>query len=440
MSNIGQNAGQAKEIILNGALNPLRPFLPTALIEQWCREANHSWRKRVFGPVVTLVACVWKQLQAQASARAVEDWVATFIVPDSSRDGHDFCAARARLHLMVFERAVAHVSQQANQKAALLYHGFCVWLVDGTTMRAPRTDANKDAFGASTNILPLVRAVWLICAGSATVWQAAIGSYHDGEARLFLQLLKNLPLAGLVMGDSTFASYLSFWLAQQRQCHALCHHKSYRRDNRIRKLGYRDELHRWSKPKSWQTAFLPLLAPAPQTLDVRIISRAIRRCGYRTWTLTICTTLLNPKKYPANELIQLYLRRWNIELDIRAVKVSLELRQLTAKSPDIVYKEILSTLLAYNLVRVIMAQTELPVRSLSFERSRHLILVFSERMAEAPTPRLPQLYRDLLKLISQAVLPWQKRPPEPRCVIRHNTRYPLLRIPRQQWQVKYHAA
>jgi len=440
MNIIGQCAGRTKEIILNGALNPLRLFLPAALIEQWCREANYSWRERVFGPVVTLVACVWKQLQAQASARAVEDWLATFSISDAHRDGHDFCDARARLPLEVFERAVAHVSQQASRKAMLMYGKLCVWLVDGTTMRTPRTPENKDAFGCSSGVLPLVRAVWLICAGSATVRQAAIGSYHDGEARLFLELLMNLPVAGLVVGDSSFASFLSFWLAQQRQCHALCHHKSYRRDNRIRRLGYRDELHCWHKPVPSQSAFPSVLAPAPQALDVRIISRAIRRRGYRTWTLTICTTLLDPNTYPAEELIQLYLRRWNIELDIRSIKVSLELRQLTAKSPDIVYKEILSTLLAYNLVRATMAQTGLPVRSLSFERSRHLLLVFSERMAEAPTIRLPQLYRDLLKLIAQTTLGQQQRPPEPRCVIRRDTTYPVLHTSRQQWRASYHAA
>jgi hypothetical protein len=64
-----------KEKLLAGALNAARPLLPSELIESWCHESNYRWRERLSGPVLTLLACIKKQLEPGTSARDIEDWL-----------------------------------------------------------------------------------------------------------------------------------------------------------------------------------------------------------------------------------------------------------------------------------------------------------------------------------------------------------------------------
>jgi hypothetical protein len=104
MNIIVQERQRTKERILDAALNPIRLFLPTALIEQWCRELDYSWRERALGPVVTVLACVWQHMQPKViSARDVEDGIAEWCrdCGDITRSGSDFCKARGRLPLAV---------------------------------------------------------------------------------------------------------------------------------------------------------------------------------------------------------------------------------------------------------------------------------------------------------------------------------------------------
>ena len=109
---------------------------------------------------------------------------------------------------------------------------------------------------------------------------------------------------------------------------------------------------------------------------------------------------------------------------------------LTAKTPDVIKKEIYSGLLAYNLVQATMSLPGKEVRTLSTTRARELLLSFCDRMRDAPTVRLPQIYRQLLELIGSALVPAQERPSEPRYVIINNNRYPKLKGSRAKWKRK----
>ena len=69
------------------------------------------------------------------------------------------------------------------------------------------------------------------------------------------------------------------------------------------------------------------------------------------------TTLVDETRYTRAEISTLYRKRWHVELDFRSIKTLMKMEVLRCKSPDRVRKEISVHLLAYNLLRALMART-----------------------------------------------------------------------------------
>jgi hypothetical protein len=435
-----------REKILWRALLPIQNLLSVEQVESWCKEVGYVWRDRIFGPMVTLLACIKKELEPGVSARQIEDWVASFDIgnPENLRDGHDFCDARKRLPLAIFERALHCVGNIAAAKARLSF-GLSVRNLDGTGLKAPRTEENCSAFGHSSSnlgksVLPVVRLLCLICAATGAVIRVAMGSWKESEMRLLLGMLGSFPKNILVVGDTAFGSYLALEKLRAQDCHGLFRNHRTRRKECIERLGRGDELHLLHRPCPCDSAFPDLIRQTPRQQIVRIIRRMIHRKGYKSYELEICTTLLDPKIYLADELILLYLDRWTIEGDFRSIKHAFDIDRLTAKTPDVIKKEIYSGLLAYNVVQTMMSLSGKDVRTLSTTRARELLSDACDTMREASTIRLPQIYNHILKLIGSAVVPEQERPPEPRLVIINDNRYRKLKESRAQWKIKNHVA
>jgi hypothetical protein len=444
MKSIGDSSVRVAEKIKAAALLPVRAWLPNAEVEGWCRDAGHAWRSRVFDPLVTLAACIYKQLSRGRSARQVEDWIDGLGQRQGGGDGLDFCRARARLPEAVFNTALLSSAQQTSDRAPL-WRGLRVRHVDGTTVRAPRTPQNRRAFTCSSSpqglsILPVVRLALVFCAYTGVVLSVRIGAYTQGELRLFYAQLLQFCGGSLFIGDGAYNSYLTFWKIRQQGSHVLAPLDPTRKSTRIRCLGYKDELQEWTRSPVAVSGFPEELRQAPLRQQVRVITRVLKRKGYRSITLKLCTTLLDAQAYPAAELFEEYLRRWNLEVSLRSIKEHLGLARLTAKTPAIARKEILSALIAYNVVRLASALSGGPLLRISFERTRELLLEFSSRMTFAATIWLPTLQKNLLQLISTATLPIQERPPDPRAILQHPTCYPLLRTPRTTWRRKYRCA
>ncbi len=113
----------------------------------------------------------------------------------------------------------------------------------------------------------------------------------------------------------------------------------------------------------------------------------VRRQGYKTRTIVIVTTLLDADLYPAEELAALFAARWNCELDLRSIKRVLNMHHSRCLSPEMVRKELWMHLLAYNLIRVRMAQAAarrhvLP-RLLSFTAATNHIHNFAPHLRQA---------------------------------------------------------
>ena len=165
MDSIVKQHGSAQQKILDSILNPVRQMLTDGWILQYCRSIGHVWRCRRFCPVVSLLACIWKQL-GQFSARDVEDYVALLArtCDDTSRDGRDFCNARARLPLPLFS---ARKNSLAPWRAIALLaviniYGWLCWMGRPCELRPPlliakhlvRRPINTEAVTARSCVWP----------------------------------------------------------------------------------------------------------------------------------------------------------------------------------------------------------------------------------------------------------------------------------------------
>ncbi|MBC6435850.1 transposase, partial [Nostoc sp. HG1] len=202
-------------------------------------------------------------------------------------------------------------------------------------------------------------------------------------------------------------------------------------------VGDCDKLVTWYKPKICpkglsKDEFLAL----PQTIIVREIYYYIVIPGFRTEQVSLITTLLDQATYSTLEIVGLYGKRWDVELDLRHLKTTLGMDVLRCKTPSMVRKEIYVYLLAYNLLRSLMwsAGTSYgtPPLRLSLQGTRHHLINFIPKLLAASDQKRLRLYHTLLKVIAHKAVPDRPARNEPRVRKRRPKAYPLMTKPRHE--------
>ena len=428
-------------------LIPCQAYLPSSEFKILCQESEYTWRPRLWGPLETFWSCILKHLDGVKSVRSMEHHLGSLQdeISGSRRDGADFCRARQRLPQIIFEKALAFIEKNRPSKGVSKVFGMVIVFVDGFTSKVFDSKENRNHFGYSLSRnglsrLPIIRAVMAVCGDSGTVLKSALGPYKTSEQHLFNDILKGIGAGMLVVGDRHFCSFPILWSLLEKGAHGLFRKHQTRKGHFFKSLGYKDTLMRWPKNSLKYlrcAAWKDLRQRVFEDLYVRHIERVIVRKGYRSFTLKLCTTLLDPKKYPANQLIELYLKRWQIEGDILRMKSNHGLRRLHGKTPDVVYKEMLSGMIAHSLVCNIKAETGEDPRRLSNTQTCRILRTISERMVEASAERRITLAMILKRETKLAEVPVQKRPPEPRFLVSKPTRFKILRKSRTNWK-KWH--
>jgi IS4 transposase len=129
----------------------------------------------------------------------------------------------------------------------------------------------------------------------------------------------------------------------------------------------------------------------PKKITVRLIRFTANICGHRSRRITLVTTLLDPTLYPAEQIIALYARRWGMELCFRHLKTTMGMEQLRCKSPAMVEKELLVYLIAYNLIRCVMAEAvdlyPADLERISFKGTLDALRQYSEGHRPRPQPK-----------------------------------------------------
>ena len=163
----------------------------------------------------------------------------------------------------------------------------------------------------------------------------------------------------------------------------------------------------WKKPTSIRSVDRQTYNALPDSITVREVRFRVEQPGFRTRSVVVVTTLLDPEQASKEELASLYRARWNNELDLRSIKVTLQMDVLRCKTPELVRKEIWAHVLAYNLIRTVMAQAAagegVPPRSISFKATLQVLEAFRPLIAyraHRGAGHRAALYEQLLRAIA----------------------------------------
>lgn len=177
----------------------------------------------------------------------------------------------------------------------------------------------------------------------------------------------------------------------------------------------------------------------PDFLEVRECCISIEQPGFRTETIVVVTTLLDDFEFTKDDIAEVYFRRWNVELDLRTIKTVMKMEMLRCKTPELVRKEIWTHILAYNLIRTIIAQAatkhDVHPRSISFKGAIQTLEAFQQLIAfsdEHDAARRMHLYKHLLNAIATHRVGNRPGRFEPRQLKRRQKKYPLLTKPRRE--------
>jgi putative transposase len=366
--------------------------------------------------------------------------------PPGAHSG-DYCRARQKLNAAVVKQLACHIAQTLSHASpdCWLWLGKRIKLVDGFTFTMPDTPDNQEGFPQSGSQksgigFPITRTCVVLSLACACIEAIAIGPYagkNTGESALLRQVLDCFKPGEVLLADRYFCSFFMLAILKSRGID-VCMQLHQRRGvdaSKVTWIGPNEYIDIWHRPQKAKWTSPELYDTIPERLPIRIVMLdAIE--NRRVESLDIVTTFLDPKAYPASDIARLFGYRWNVELDIRGIKQSLNLDHVRCKSPDMVERELWTTLLAYNLVRWVCAQAamvhdKLP-RQMSFTAGCN-VLLSQWLMPPDPSIRQTQGQHNLFQIACNEVADRPGRI-EPRVVKRRPKEYPLMTKPRNQYK------
>lgn len=393
-------------------------------------------RERLYPPTVTLSMFMQQALHADGSCQnVVNGWAAqraaAGLGPISVRTGA-YCRARQRLAQPLVQGLARESGRLLSQNAPmhLRWRGRAVKLIDGTGVSMPDTRPNQTVYPQPCSQavgvgFPLTCMVVVTCLATGAVLDAANGPYSgkgSGELGLFRRLGAAFQRGDLVLADALYCNYFLICTLVQDGVDMLFEQHGARRTDfrRGRLLGPRDHLVRWPKPArpAWMTR--EQYAQFPEELELR--EAKVRH-------QVLVTTLADHRRVDKQALSELYARRWNVELDLRSLKTTMGMETLHCQTPEMNEKELWVHLLAYNLIRMLMAQAasvaRVDPRTLSYKHTCQLWSQWACRGLSATGDAIR-----LFMLIAQVPVGHRPGRIEPRMRKRRPKSYPWLKEPR----------
>jgi DDE family transposase len=447
-----RTARTIRQATLQQLQHHLQDLLPAPLLSPTDEGLNS--RERVFSLRLTFECFVWQLLKPQTSCREVVRQVQALLrllgrTPIDESDSA-YIQARQRLPQERLEKALEGTAQAADRRVGSggQLNGRPVKVVDGSTTQLPDTRKNQKRYpqpavqkkGCGFPVLKFI-VFFSLCSGA--VLQVMMGNLHQHDLRLLHGLWEALKKGDIVLGDRAFGEYTTLaalprWLgvdvvARLHQCRKADFRKSQR-------LAKHDGLFVWTK--GWQQSQILSAAEwglLPVQITVRMIRFSATIRGFRARRITLVTSLLDSKLYPAQHLVALYARRWRLELCLRDLKTTMGMEELRCQTPDMAQKELLAYLVAHNLVRCLMAEAvatyQVDLERVSFKGSVDALRQYSGAISQARNKRMrDQLWQDLLLNLARDLVPYRPNRQEPRAVKRRPKPYPLLNRARRHFK------
>ena len=344
--------------------------------------------------------------------------------------------ARGRLPRLIVEMVCDQIFTKL--MAAELCLGLLarLFLLDGSSMRLAHTPALITTYPLASNPhgethWPVIRILMAHHLGSGLAARPCWGPMHGEQAvseqGLVQQMLERLPADGVLMGDINFGVFSVAWDAQASH-HAVLFRVQEARARRMAggflPPANSEQRVEWRPSRDERRAHPEL--PADAVVRGRLIVAHVEGKDGKTIRLCLFTTLEEPREV----LVEVYRRRWDIELDIRSLKQTLRLHSLTSKSPAMVEKELLLSVAGYNLVRSVQREAarlaNLEPKRLSFSRVQAVVMTAVPRLASiTDAAQWEAEYQQVLGWAAQGKLPNRSRQRSyPRAVWGHGATFP----------------
>lgn len=369
--------------------------------------------------------------------KRMRDWRDHGQEPSSNTGGYNQARQALSLSIVqqscdrIFEELVAEFEDLGPKGKS---HTF---LLDGSTMRASHTPVLCKTYPPGSNQYreghwPLLRVLVAhdIHSGLAMrpEWGAMHGPDRVSEQELLARAIHRLPPGATVMGDANFGVFSVAYTATQAE-HPVLLRLTVERAQRLAGEPLRNRMNRrvtW-RPSPNDRGRHPEL-PKDACVSGRLVVRRVQPDhGGKPFLLALFTTLELTEK----EMLATYGQRWKIETDLRTIKSTLRLDQLTCATAEMVAKEIDAGIAAYNLVRAVTClaskQSGIPPRGYSFTRVRRIVQTFTPLVVSASDPQQTKKEFDrMMRYVQRAKLPRRRkqRPCYPRQVWNRGDHYP----------------
>lgn len=415
-------------------------------------SASSTERSSIYTHAVTIWIFLSQCLSPDHSCRDAVSRLAAWLVgqkrkPCSTETG-GYCIARDALPEELCRELARHTGQDldAQVSGSWLWRGRRVCVVDGSTVTMPDTAENQAEYPQQQGQkpgcgFPIARVLVIFSLSVGAVLEAAIGKYQGkltGENSMLRSLYATFRTEDVVLADRCFSGWFDLALLQQQGVDFVARkHQARTTDfRRGRRLGHDDHLICWDKPPRPDWMSTEVYAGLPDRLVVREVRVRVTQRGFRTKTVLVITSLLEPAAFPANALAELYRRRWQAELNLRSLKMVLQMDHLRCKKPHRVRNEFYMHLLAYNLLRRVMALAALENGVLpwhiSFKGTLQTLSNFLPLLVASMS--LNAGCQALLEGIATHKVGHRPNRLEPRRVKRRPKQYKLLQEPRDNYK------
>src|SRR3954447_22621834 len=396
---------------------PFADVLTEARIHDALNEHGVKYRDRVFGPVTTLWGFLSQVLRDDHSCR---DAVSRIIahraasgLPACSPNTASYCNARGRVATGVLRTLTQRTARELQAGAAdeWKWKGRSVFLADGSHVSMPDTPENQAVYPQPPTQqpglgFPLARVVVLLSLATGACHDLAMAPYEGkgtGETTLLREMYGALRPGDVILADALFDNYFLICELRDRGIDVVVRAQYQRVGSQALESRPDGEILLWRRPNKPRGMTGQQYRRYPETLLMRQLAVDARDKNNRAEQFHVVTTILGAS-IDGGQFGDLYERRWEGEVDIRSIKSTMQMDVLRCKTPEMVRKEIWAHLLAYNLLRTVMAvaagENGLEPRQVSFKGAKQAVTAFAPKIEAARPADRPALIDALLVVIA----------------------------------------
>jgi hypothetical protein len=380
-------------------------------------EYGVQFRDRLFNPVTTIWGFLSQVLSDDHSCRETVSRIiahrAAAGLEMCSPNTASYCNARARLPTAVLRSLARRTAQQlqAGLPEGWKWNGRNVFVADGSHVSMPDTQENQASYPQPVVQqdgigFPLARVAVLLSLATGACHDLAIAPYAGkgtGETTLLRRMYGSLSPGDVVVADALFDNYFLACEFRQRGLELVARVQAERVGSRTVESRPDGDLIVWQRPNKPHGMKGEQYRSYPESLTMRQMSVDARGQDNRAEQFKVVTTILDAS-IDGGQIGGLYERRWDGEVDIRSIKSTMKMDILRCKTPEMVQKEIWVYLLAYNLLRTVMAvaanESNVEPRAISFKGAKQALTAFAPKLEAARPDQRVELVDAMLTAVA----------------------------------------